>query len=200
MHGSNHEAVETSAVTEQQPAVEPTEVAYKPTPARADAPAAEAAAAEALAESLPAEAEPTMAEAEPAVAKAEPTVAEAEPAVPEAEPAVAGAEPAVAKAESAVAEAEPADSMREWASLFPEEAISADRKQHDKFQPVSAEHVIAAQCETESPASDTAAADHVIHDDTDTADLALEATLLEQDPQVDGTAGIHALPEGTIHL
>ncbi|KAL0047424.1 hypothetical protein WJX82_003041 [Trebouxia sp. C0006] len=38
--------------------------------------------------------------------------------------------------------------------------------------------------------------DHVIHDDTDTADLALEASLLEQDSQVDGTAGIHALSEG----
>ena len=185
VHGRGHEAVETSVVTEQQPSVEPTEVAYEPSLTQADAPLAEAKAADVMAESLPAEAEPAVAEAEPAVAEAEPTVAEAEPAV--------------AKAEPAVAEAESTDSMPEWASLS-EEAITAGCKQLDEFQPAAAEHVIANLCETESPASDTAAAHHVIHDDTDTTDLAQKALVLEQDPQVYGTAGIHALSEGTIHL
>ena len=192
VHGGSHEAVETSVVTEQQPSVEPTEVAYEPSLTRADAPLAEAKAADVLAESLPAEAEPAVAEAEPAVAEAEPTVAEAEPTVAETEPAVAKAEPAVTKAEST-------DSMPEWASLS-EEAITAGCKQLDQFQPAAAEHVIADLCETESPASDTAAAHHVIHDDTDTTNLAQKALVLEQDPQVYGTAGIHALSEGTIHL
>ncbi|DBA71613.1 TPA: hypothetical protein ACH3X2_001077 [Trebouxia sp. C0005] len=142
---------------------------------------AEATAAEILAESSPAEAEPTMAEAEPTVAKAEPAMADAEPTVADAEP--------------AAAEAESTDSMPEWASLS-EEAITAESKQHDQFQSASAEHVTAEQCEAKSPASDTAAADHVIHDDTDTADLAQEALVLKQDPQVDGTAGIHAFTDG----
>lgn len=146
---------------------------------------AEATAAEILAESSPAEAEPTMAEAEPTVAKAEPAMADAEPTVADAEP--------------AAAEAESTDSMPEWASLS-EEAITAESKQHDQFQSASAEHVTAEQCEAKSPASDTAAADHVIHDDTDTADLAQEALVLKQDPQVDGTAGIHAFTDGTVHL
>ncbi len=192
VHGGGHEAVEMSAVTEQQPSVEPTEVAYKAKPAWGNEPSAEAKAAEALAESSPAEAEPAVAETEPAVPEAKPAVAEAEPTVAEAEPAVAQAEPAVAQAKST-------DSMPEWASLS-EEAITVERKQHDKFQPASAEHVIADRSETESPASDTAAADHVIHDDTETTDLPPEATLLEQDLQVDGIAGIHALSEGTIQL
>ena len=189
VHGRGHEAIETSVVTEQQPSVEPTEVAYEPSLTQADAPSAEAKAADVMAESLPAEAEPAVAEAEPAVAEAEPTVAETEPAV-------AKAEPAVAKAEPAVAEAESTDSMPEWASLS-EEAITAGCKQLDQFQPAAAERVIANLCETESPASDTAAAHH---DDTDTTDLAQKALVLEQDPQVYGTAGIHALSEGTIHL
>ena len=192
VHGGGHEAVGTSAVTEQQPSDEPTEIAYKPKPAQADAPAAKAEAADILAESSPAEAEPALAEAEPALAETEPAVAEAEPTVARAEPAVAEAEPAVAKAEST-------DSMPEWASMS-EEAITADCKQHDNCQPASAEHVIADHCETDSPASDTAAADHVIHDDTDTADLAPKALVLEQDLLVDSTAGIQASTEGTIHL
>jgi len=207
VHGGGHEAVGTSAVTEQQPSNEPTEIAYKPKSAQADAPAAKAEAADILAESPPVEAEPALADAEPAVAKAEsavadaePAVADAEPAVAEAEPTVAHAEPAVAEAEPAVAEAETTDSMPEWASLS-EEAITAELKQPDELQLASAEHVIADHCETESPASDTAAAaDDVIHDDIGKADLAPDATLLEQDPRVDGTAGIQASTEGTIHL
>ena len=200
VHGASYEAVERSAETEQQPSVEPTEVAYKPKPAWGDESSPEAKTAEALTESFSAEAEPTVADAEPAVAKAESAVADAEPAVAEAEPTVAHAEPAVAEAEPAVAEAETTDSMPEWASLS-EEAITAELKQHDELQLASAEHVIADHCETESPASDTAAAtDDVIHDDIDKADLAPDATLLEQDPQVHGTAGIHALSEGTLHL
>lgn len=205
VHGASHEAVETSAVPEQQPSAEPTEVSHKPNPTRADAPSAEAKAVEVLAELPPLEAEPVAADAEPAVteaesalAGAEPTVAVAEPAVAEAEPAVARADPAVAQAEPAVAKGDPTDSMPEWASVS-EEAISADRKQHDELQPPAAEHVIAEQCEAESPASDTAAADNVIHD-TDTTDLMPEATLLEQDSEVDGVAGIHAHSEGKIHM
>ncbi|DBA84168.1 TPA: hypothetical protein ACH3X1_006635 [Trebouxia sp. C0004] len=185
VYEGDHEAVETSAVTEQQPSPEPTEVAYKPKAAQGNAPSADAEAAEVLAESLPAETEATM---------AEPAVAEAETAVVEAEPAVADAEPAVTEAEPAVAEARSTDSMPEWASLSKE--ITAERKQHGHLEPASAEHVITDQCETESPASDTAAAGHVIHDDTDTPDLVPEAPVLEQDPQVDGTAGIHTFSEG----
>ncbi len=199
VHGGGHEAVGTSAVTEQQPSNEPTEIAYKPKSAQADAPAAKAEAADILAESPPVEAEPALADAEPAVAKAESAVADAEPAVAEAEPTVADAEPAVAQAEPAVAKAESTDSMPEWGSLS-EEAITADHKQPHQFQPASAEHVASDHCETESQASDTAAADHVIHEDTDTADLATEALVLKQDPQVDGTAGIRAISEGAIHL
>jgi len=186
VHGGSHEAVEASTVTEQRPSVEPTEVAYEAKPAWGHEPSAEAEAAEVLAESLPAEAEPTVAKAESLPAEAEPAVAETQPAVAEAEP--------------AVAEAETTDSMPEWASLS-EEAITAELKQPDELQLASAEHVIADHCETESPASDTAAAaDDVIHDDIGKADLAPDATLLEQDPRVDGTAGIQASTEGTIHL
>ena len=194
VHGAGHEAVEMSAVTEQRPSVEPTEVAHEP---RTDAPSEVAEAADVLAESPLAEAEPTMAEAEPAVAQAEPAVADAEPAVAEAEPTVADAEPAVAQAEPAVAKAESTDSMPQWARLS-EEAITAERNQHGEFQPAAAEHVIADHCETEAPTSDTAAADHDdtdIHDDTDT-----EALVLEQGSQVGGTAGNQASTEGTIHL
>ncbi len=198
MHGASHEAVETSAVPEQQPSAEPTEVSHKPNPTRADAPSAEAKAVEVLAELPPLEAEPVAADAEPAVTEAESALAGAEPTVAVAEPAVAEADPAVAQAEPAVAKGDPTDSMPEWASVS-EEAISADRKQHDELQPPAAEHVIAEQCEAESPASDTAAADNVIHD-TDTTDLMPEATLLEQDSEVDGVAGIHAHSEGKIHM